>query len=53
MKSFLFLILSLFALTANAQQNYYEFGWNNQYGIVDKDGNETPVAILPMGISFD
>ena len=41
MKSFLFLILSLFALTANAQQNYYEFGWNNQYGIVDKDGNET------------
>ena len=43
MKSFLFLILSLFALTANAQQNYYEFGWNNQYGIVDKDGNE----ILP------
>ena len=43
MKSFLFLILSLFALTTNAQQNYYEFGWNNQYGIVDKDGNE----ILP------
>lgn len=43
MKTFLFLILSLFALTANAQQNYYEFGWNNQYGIVDKDGNE----ILP------
>lgn len=41
MKTFLFLILSLFALTANAQQNYYEFGWNNQYGIVDKDGNET------------
>ena len=41
MKSFLFLILSLFALTAHAQQNYYEFGWNNQYGIVDKDGNET------------
>ena len=41
MKSFLFLILSLFTLTANAQQNYYEFGWNNQYGIVDKDGNET------------
>ena len=41
MKSFLFLILSLFALAANAQQNYYEFGWNNQYGIVDKDGNET------------
>lgn len=41
MKSFLFLILSLFALTTNAQQNYYEFGWNNQYGIVDKDGNET------------
>ena len=41
MKIFLFLILSLFALTANAQQNYYEFGWNNQYGIVDKDGNET------------
>ncbi len=41
MKSFLFLILSLFALTANAQQIYYEFGWNNQYGIVDKDGNET------------
>ena len=41
MKSFLFLILSLFALTSNAQQNYYEFGWNNQYGIVDKDGNET------------
>ena len=41
MKSFLFLILSIFALTANAQQNYYEFGWNNQYGIVDKDGNET------------
>ena len=41
MKCFLFLILSLFALTANAQQNYYEFGWNNQYGIVDKDGNET------------
>ena len=41
MKSFLFLILSLFALTANAQQNYYEFGWNNQYGIVDKDGNKT------------
>lgn len=41
MKSFLFLILSLFALTANAQLNYYEFGWNNQYGIVDKDGNET------------
>jgi len=40
MKTFLFLILSLFALTANAQQNYYEFGWNNQYGIVDKDGNE-------------
>ena len=41
MKTFLFLILSLFALTANAQQNYYEFGWNNQYGIMDKDGNET------------
>ena len=41
MKTFLFLILSLFTLTANAQQNYYEFGWNNQYGIVDKDGNET------------
>lgn len=41
MKTFLFLILSLFALTTNAQQNYYEFGWNNQYGIVDKDGNET------------
>lgn len=41
MKSFLFLILSLFTLTANAQQNYHEFGWNNQYGIVDKDGNET------------
>lgn len=41
MKTFLFLILSLFALTANAQQNYYKFGWNNQYGIVDKDGNET------------
>ena len=41
MKTFLFLILSLFALTSNAQQNYYEFGWNNQYGIVDKDGNET------------
>ena len=41
MKSFLFLILSLFALTANAQQNYYEFGWNNQYGIVDQAGNET------------
>ena len=41
MKTCLFLILSLFALTANAQQNYYEFGWNNQYGIVDKDGNET------------
>ena len=41
MKTFLFLILLLFALTANAQQNYYEFGWNNQYGIVDKDGNET------------
>ena len=41
MKSFLFFILSLFALTSNAQQNYYEFGWNNQYGIVDKDGNET------------
>ena len=41
MKTFLFLILSLFALAANAQQNYYEFGWNNQYGIVDKDGNET------------
>ena len=41
MKTFLFLILSLFALTANAQQNYYEFGGNNQYGIVDKDGNET------------
>ena len=41
MKTFLFLILSLFALTANAKQNYYEFGWNNQYGIVDKDGNET------------
>ena len=41
MKSFLFLILSLFALTANEQQNYYEFGCNNQYGIVDKDGNET------------
>ena len=41
MKTFLFLILSLFALTANAQQNYYEFGWNNHYGIVDKDGNET------------
>ena len=41
MKTFLFLFLSLFAWTANAQQNYYEFGWNNQYGIVDKDGNET------------
>lgn len=37
----LIIILSVFALSAKAQeQNYYEFGWNGLYGIVDADGQE-------------
>ena len=33
-------ILFLFTFSISAQQKYYEFGWNNHYGIVDEQGNE-------------
>ncbi|WCM42681.1 hypothetical protein MG290_03105 [Flavobacterium sp. CBA20B-1] len=49
MKNLLFTLTTIFLLTAIAtkaqEQQYFEFGWQNKYGIVDTDGQEIVAPI--------